>query len=79
MTQIADFELVERVDGGSEWRHRGNGLTVLMWPTPDRMRMLRALRAGKPRSMNAAKLPEGVGVYKRGFVCGRQSSVVSRR
>src|SRR4029453_8159678 len=40
---------------------------VLKWPTPVRMRTLRALRAGKPRSMNAAKLPEGVGVYKRGF------------
>ncbi len=34
MTRRAGFELVERVDGASEWRHAGNGLTVLVWPTP---------------------------------------------
>jgi zinc protease len=28
------FSLVERFDGVSEWRHRDNGLTVLVWPTP---------------------------------------------
>ncbi len=34
MTTLENFELVERLDGASEWRHRGNGLTVLVWPTP---------------------------------------------
>ena len=28
------FILVDRVDGVSEWRHRDNGLTLLVWPTP---------------------------------------------
>ncbi len=28
------FNLVDRLDGVSEWRHRDNGLTVLAWPTP---------------------------------------------
>jgi hypothetical protein len=28
------FDLVDRLDGVSEWRHRDNGLTVLVWPTP---------------------------------------------
>ncbi len=30
----SDFEAVERVGRVSEWRHRGNGLTVLVCPTP---------------------------------------------
>lgn len=29
-----DFELVESLDGVREWRHRSNGLTVLVCPTP---------------------------------------------
>ena len=28
------FALVERVNGVTEWRHRHNGLSVLVWPTP---------------------------------------------
>ena len=28
------FTLVDRLDGVSEWRHRDNGLTLLVWPTP---------------------------------------------
>ena len=28
------FILVDRLDGVSEWRHRDNGLTLLVWPTP---------------------------------------------
>ena len=34
MTTSNDFELVERTECASEWRHRGNGLTALVWPTP---------------------------------------------
>ncbi len=29
-----DFELVDSLDGVREWRHRSNGLTVLVCPTP---------------------------------------------
>ncbi|MCJ7755387.1 MAG: insulinase family protein, partial [Thermoanaerobaculales bacterium] len=29
-----EFEAVGRAGGVSEWRHRGNGLTVLVRPTP---------------------------------------------
>jgi zinc protease len=28
------FTLVDRLDGVSEWRHRDNRLTLLVWPTP---------------------------------------------
>jgi zinc protease len=28
------FTLVDRLDGVSEWRHRDNGLALLVWPTP---------------------------------------------
>ncbi|HQP42483.1 MAG TPA: pitrilysin family protein [Thermoanaerobaculales bacterium] len=28
------FALVDRLEGASEWRHRDNGLTLLVWPTP---------------------------------------------
>ena len=34
MTTSNDFELVERTECASEWRHHSNGLTALVWPTP---------------------------------------------